>query len=341
MRKVAFILIISFCNCFTSSAQPKTSREINILFYNVENLFDTKDDPLTNDDEFLPDGERHWSFSRLRTKLNHLCKLIVSSAGFELPEIIGLCEVENREVLEMLLETTPLKNYSYSIIHKNSPDDRGIDVALLFRKDFVKPLAYRYIPVLDEHGEVRATREILHAEFLIPNEDTIHLFFNHWPSRYGGQAASEKNRFQAARALRNAVMGVRTDSPSAKIIIMGDFNDQPNNKSLTDVLLAVASDHLLEEGELVNLSYSWKPGTIKYRQTWSVFDQIIVSDHLLVADGWHTRVENAQIVNLPFLFEDDLKFKGKKLNRTYVGFKYHGGFSDHLPILLKLEMTIE
>ena len=330
------ILIFTFFSSVCVSAQPEVPEQINILFYNTENLFDVKDDPLTQDEEFLPDGDRHWTNFRLNKKLNQLSKLLLSAAGFEPPEIIGLAEVENREVLEMLLKNTALKNYSYTIVHKDSPDERGIDVAMLFRPDRIKPTTYRYIPVLNEKQEIQSTREILYAGFRLPEEDTIHVFFNHWPSRYQGQAETEIYRFQAAKALKDAIGLLYQINPSAKIIIMGDFNDEPQNKSMKGVLQAVGKDDQKKGSELINLSYSWKQGTIKYRQTWSVFDQIIVSDQLFFDEGWQTSIDEAKIVKFPFLLEDDLKYQGKKLNRTYVGFRYHGGFSDHLPILLKL-----
>ncbi|HKJ42301.1 MAG TPA: endonuclease/exonuclease/phosphatase family protein [Sunxiuqinia sp.] len=310
---------------------------IHILFYNTENLFDTSDDPATEDEEFLPEGDRHWTNFRFHTKLNHISKVLLATAGFEPPEIIGLCEVENRGVLEQLAKNTALKNYSYRIIHKDSPDERGIDVGLLYRSDRIQALTYHYIPLLNANHEVEKTREILHAEFLLAGDDTLHVFFNHWPSRYRGQAETEADRMLAATTLREAVLKVLSHTPGARIVIMGDFNDQPKDESLKSGLLATKKDDHAVQDELINLSYNWKQGTIKYRQTWSIFDQIIVSDGLLRNREWNTSAENAKVVDLPFLLEHDEKYQGKKLNRTYVGFNYHGGFSDHLPILLELD----
>lgn len=337
MRKFFnFFLILVFTQG-SLFGQVDMQDHLHVLFYNVENLFDTQDDPLTRDAEFLPDGARRWNDYRFYQKLKQLSKVILSSAGFDPPELIGLCEVENRFVLEKLLDATPLKNHAYAIVHKDSPDERGIDVALLYRPDRLSPLSYQYIPVMNERSGVETTREILHAAFRLPGEDTLHVFFNHWPSRYGGQTESEPKRMQAARTLRKAIDEVRAEHPGAKLVVMGDLNDQPHNRSLTEGLEAVAADDSNVDGELINLSWGWKQGTIKYRQTWTVFDQIIVSDHLLKGEGWHTRPAFAAPVNLPFLLEPDSKFKGQKLKRTYVGFKYHGGFSDHLPVLLKLQ----
>lgn len=338
LKKYLIVFLLAI-NSFSTSlfAQNSPSDYLNILFYNTENLFDTSNDPLTQDDEFLPKGDRHWNSFRFQKKLNQISKVILNVAGFEPPEIIGLCEVENHEVLEKLTKHTPLKSFSYRIIHKDSPDERGIDVALLYRPERIQALTFRYIPLLDTNQKVQKTREILQAEFLLPGKDTLYVFFNHWPSRYKGQAATESDRILAAKTLKKAVDKVLDKNPSSKIVIMGDFNDEPQNKSLKKGLHTVSHDDLNIPAELVNLSYNWQQGTIKYHQSWSVFDQVIISDFLLHAQKWHTDYENAKVVELPFLFENDPKYQGKKLNRTYVGFNYHGGFSDHLPILLKLD----
>lgn len=318
------------------SAQAPNADQINILFYNTENLFDTHNDPETLDDEFTPSGARHWTVDRFRKKVNHLSKVILVSSGFNPPDIVGLCEIENRQVLEKLLNETPLRKYGYSIIHKNSPDERGIDVALLFRNDHLQPVTYEYLPILDEDKQVLSTREILHAVFVVGHSDTLHVLFNHWPSRYRGQAETNALRLLAAHVLRNKVDAIFDGNPSSKICIMGDFNDEPQSKSIVEGLRPVDGKDSEKNGQLVNLSANWEQGTIKFRQTWSVFDQIIVSGGLLLDDGWHTTPEQAKVVELPFLFEEDSKYRGKKLNRTFVGFKYHGGFSDHLPVLLEL-----
>ncbi|MGQ7870091.1 endonuclease/exonuclease/phosphatase family protein [Sunxiuqinia sp. sy24] len=338
VRFLACFLIFLFINV-ELFGQSQSTDVIHILYYNVENLFDTANDPLTDDDEFLPEGGRRWNDYRFYQKLKQLSKVILASAGFEPPEIIGLCEVENRDVLEKLLDATPLKKYNYSIIHKDSPDERGIDVALLYRSGRVTPIGYQYLPIRDIKQRVMSTREILSASFQLTGMDTIQVFINHWPSRYGGQAETEAERMQAAKTLRQAIDAIQEEYLQPKMVVMGDFNDQPQNRSLTNGLKTVSQDDLTIDGELISLSSGWKQGTIKYRQTWTVFDQILVSDQLLKVQGWHTRPEFARPVALPFLLEADPKFKGQKLNRTYVGFKYHGGFSDHLPVLLKLEQA--
>ena len=329
-----FFFLISFI----LFAQEKTeSHELNILFYNTENFFDTKDDPLTLDDEFLPGGSRFWSQKRFRLKLNHTAKTILASCGFHIPAIVGLCEVENRHVLEALVRETALANRHYRIIHKDSPDERGIDVALIYRPAEVKPLQYHYYPLKDDQGEILKTREILYACFLTPTGDTLHLFFNHWPSRYGGQAETEPLRMLAARTLRIYVDRILNAGKNPAIVIMGDFNDQPQSKSLKNGLRTKGIESPEPGGEMINLSEQWPPqGTLKYKQNWQIFDQVIVSGFLLKGDHIRVYPGDARVVDLEFLLEQDPKYMGKRLFRTYLGYKYHGGFSDHLPVQLKL-----
>ncbi len=335
MRK-QFLLLFLFSICIELCAQHSADNP-TILFYNVENLFDTQNDSLTLDDEFLPDGKRHWTRSRFQQKVNHLSKVILSCSGFNPPAIIGLCEVENRYVLEQLTQETPLKKLGYLIIHKDSPDERGIDVALLFRPEIVKPLYFSYHPVIDGKGGIESTREILQAGFALPKDDTVHVFVNHWPSRYSGQAKTAPKRMRAAQTLQSAIMELREESPRAKLIVMGDFNDGPESASLLELTKqkAANSDSAVSIS-LANLSKSWQQGTLKYRQSWFVFDQILVSQELMEPNGWFVHAQSATIVNLPFLLIPDSKYQGMKLNRTYNGFRYQGGFSDHLPVLLKL-----
>ncbi|WP_163717163.1 endonuclease/exonuclease/phosphatase family protein [Mangrovibacterium lignilyticum] len=306
------------------------------MFYNVENLFDAENDPVTEDDEFCPGGMRNWNNYRLKVKLNQISKVVMAANGFEPPVIIGLCEVENRHVLERLLSQTPLGRFNYRIVHKNSPDKRGIDVAMLYRADKLVPLRYKYHPLIDGGGDTLSSREILESSFGTAN-DTLHVLVNHWPSRYRGQAETESDRLLAATQLRNVVESIYRKEPKAKIIILGDFNDQPDNASLKNGLNAVVTDHPEQEGELVNLSAQWKPkGTLKHQQSWQIFDQIIVSDFLLSGEKLSCTPADTHIVEFPFLFEEDSRWGGKRLFRTYRGYRYTGGFSDHLPVVLRI-----
>ncbi|MGQ8336602.1 endonuclease/exonuclease/phosphatase family protein [Sunxiuqinia sp. A32] len=333
------LTLIFFLFLFPVLSQTKFRKgEFNLIFYNLENLFDTYDDPLINDNEFLPQGDRHWTKKRFHQKLAGTSKVILSSCNFSVPDIVGVCEVENRFVLEELVENTPLKKFEYRIIHKDSPDARGIDVALLYRAERCIPLFFEYIPLKDDDGQLIRSREILYACFQLQPKDTIHVFFNHWPSRYGGLMETEAKRIVAAKNLLTKINQLKKRYHHPKVIIMGDFNDEPQSPSISKWLAAAKHDNPPIDGEIVNLSAQWKnKGTLKHQQSWAVFDQVMVSDYLLNdSHQWITKSSFAEIIEQDFLLEDDEKFQGKKLFRTYNGFKYHGGFSDHLPVRLKL-----
>lgn len=315
--------------------------DFSVLFYNVENLFDTRDDPATIDEEFTPSGDRHWNYTKLNKKLLNISKVIMSAAGWEPPQMIGICEIENRFVLEKLLTDTPLKNYPYKIIHKQSPDERGIDVAFLYNKDSFYPLFYRFYPLIHENDSVEQTREILYVSGILNKTDTLHFFINHWPSRYGGLLETQPLRNLAAATLRAKYDYLQKEFNNPKVIILGDFNDQPRDESIATVLKTKSSEAEFIETDIVNLSGKWQneeAGTIKYRSQWSVFDQVLVSGSLLLDDsGFVTDPSFAQIVKLPFLLERDERYGGMKIFRTFIGYRYNGGFSDHLPVLLRFK----
>ena len=341
-----FLLVLFCCLLFsrtgrgqrTQNQQPLTA--INILFYNVENYFDFQNDSGPGDDDYLPDAPRHWTAGKFYRKTDHLAKVILACGGFSPPAIIGLSEVENQHVLEFLTTRSPLAALNYRIIHKESPDHRGIDVAVLYRPAIVHPLRFNFIPLRNAAGDILPTREILHVVFFLP-PDTIDVFVNHWPSRYGGYSPSEPERCLAAATLRKQVLQVLQQRKTAKIILTGDFNDQPASKSIRKVLGAVPVEQMSALSPLVNLADFGTRGTIKYRQQWQTFDQFIVSRHLLPAGagkGWMTSDSCCRIVRLPFLVEPDPKYSGKRLFRTYRGYHYEGGFSDHLPVMLHLNL---
>ncbi|MGV8096071.1 MAG: endonuclease [Mangrovibacterium sp.] len=339
LNKGLQLVFICLVPLVLSAQELPPVKELNILFYNTENFFDTADDPLILDEEFLPGGSRYWSKRRFEKKRNDIAKVILASCEYNTPAIIGLAEVENRYVLEALTSDGPLAPNHYRIIHKDSPDERGIDVALLYRRDIVRPLRYAYFPLKDEHDQLILTREILYASFVVPSGDTLHVFFNHWPSRYSGQLETEPQRMIAAMTLRQHIDSLLQTGRSPCIVIMGDFNDQPQNKSLTEGLGVKDKNDPGKKGEIINLSAAWtQKGTLKFRQSWQIFDQVMVSDFLLDRDHLHSRPDWATIVSNAFLLESDPNFKGKRPYRTYQGYRYYGGISDHLPVRLKLEL---
>jgi hypothetical protein len=342
-----FLLFISCNNSTltdrTSNAQVKRG-EIRIMFYNTENFFDIYNDSLTQDDEFTPEGSRHWNYKRFTGKLNNLCKVIIAVGGWEPPEIIGLCEIENISVLNRLIYETPLSKYDYGIVHSDSPDNRGIDVALLYRKDKLVLLEKSFFNICFPQDSIKKTRDILYFKGKVPNRDTLHIFINHWPSRYGGQLETEPYRIYVSRILRNKVDSVLSINKRPKIIITGDFNDEPENKSLVRYLSAVnpndIPDDSIADNKLYNLSYdlsaSTKVGSYKYRSEWDVFDQFIVSGALLNSKKLKTSKDDIHIFDAPFLMKKDDKYSGYRPFRTYRGYIYEGGFSDHLPVYLDL-----
>lgn len=338
--KTSLSFIISVFLFLNISAQ-QNSNEFSILFYNVENMFDVKNDSLTNDDEFTPEGERHWTKRRLNKKLLNTSKVILSASGWSAPTLVALCEIENRYVLERLRKDSPLKSIPYKVIHKESPDSRGIDVALLYNDEQFYPLEYEYYPLTDKNGSIRNSREILYVSGIVGGVDTLHVFVNHWPSRYSGVMETRELRNGAARLLRQKIDLLFTKNTNSKIVVLGDFNDQPSDDSLVKYLRAKTNGDNLLSSELYNLSNEWLQldyGTLKYQSQWFVFDQIIVSGGLLnTRKGIYAKQEWASICNLPFLSERDAKYGGEKPLRTYVGYKYNGGFSDHFPVLLKFQ----
>ncbi|MBW6535253.1 MAG: endonuclease [Mariniphaga sp.] len=345
MKNKAFLFCLFILISGKTFPQQNTD-QATILFYNVENLFDIKNNHETNDDEFTPKGDRRWTYKRFNKKIQNISKVILSSSGWKPPEIVALCEIENRFVLERLISETPLKSFSYKIIHKESPDFRGIDVALLYNEDEFYPLEYKYIPIRLENDSVLNSREILYVSGIIKKTDTLHLFANHWPSRYSGLLESQSLRNRAANILRSEIEFVQKKHGNPNIVIVGDFNDQPSDESISLHLgVEEFSENNLNynKNQMYNLSFSWmnkEPGTLKYQSQWSVFDQIMVSGNLLkTGNTLFTRAEWAKIVQLPFLLENDERYGGIKPNRTYIGFRYNGGFSDHLPVLLKLQIN--
>lgn len=320
--------------------------DYRILFYNVENLFDTKDDSLKNDAEFLPQGKKYWTWKKYQDKCSKIAKVIMAVGGWELPEIVGLCEIENKKTLNSILYTTPLKKANYKIIHQESPDHRGIDVALFYQADRFFPIDTTFLKLTYNKSSHSTTRDILYVKGATHTDDTLHLFVNHWPSRWGGQLESEHKRVSAATLLRHKVDSIFNNNSKAKIIIMGDFNDYPNNKSISQTLKAKNPNQKIIHNELYNLaSVLEQKSTIashKYKGIWGMLDQFIVSGALLNKNGiLQTQPNNMFIFAPDYLLEEDHSYKGIRPKRTYIGYKYHGGFSDHLPIYLDLWRSLD
>jgi len=328
-------------NSQTPTIDSNKRGDLRIMFYNCENLFDIYDDTLKLDDEFLPEGEKHWSYEKYQEKLAHISKVITAVGGWDPPEIIGLCEVENRYVLDGLVDYSALKKQNYQIIHQESPDNRGIDVALLYIKEKFKPLTWRAIPVVFPANMGKTTRDILYVKGVDLNQDTLHIFVNHWPSRWGGQMESEDKRMYVAELVRTKVDSIYLTNLNANIIIMGDLNDFPTDRSLLESLRTKTDFSNIESKELYNLSFYLQEVkgvySHKYQGEGGVLDQMIISSPLLNSqNSISTTKDNAHVFSATFLLEEDTDNVGYKPFRTYIGYKYAGGFSDHLPVYFDL-----
>ncbi len=315
--------------------------DLRFMFYNCENLFDTFDDSLKIDESFLPDREHYWTPSKYRKKLNNISKVITAVGQWQLPEVIGVCEIENRKVLEDLIHKTALKKFNYRIIHKESPDKRGIDVGFLYLPDKFKPINYKAIRVKFPFDANKPTRDILYVKGTDNFKDTLHIFINHWPSRWGGQTETDRKRKFAASVLRKEVDSLFAADKNPNIIIMGDLNDYPTNNSVMKVLKAQTQYKNIKQESLYNLAWYLQEvkgkGSHKHAGEWGVLDQIIISGSLLNPENKiHTSIDNAHVFDADFLLEPDNNYTGMKPFRTYIGFKFHDGYSDHLPVYLDL-----
>ncbi len=337
MHLVILVLIV-----INSQVYGQSSLKAGVIaFYNLENLFDTINTPGVFDEEFTPDGLNKWNQEKFYAKIEKLAG-VISRIGEDDkiiggPAIIGVAEIENRSVLEALVAHPYLRNAQYKIVHYNSPDNRGIDVALLYQsRYFILDSSMTFELMLnDEDGERVFTRDQLLVSGKFMGEDT-HFIVNHWPSRRGGAPESNHRRKAAAMLARSIIDSLQHVDHGAKIFVMGDFNDDPDNESMVDVLKA--KDHLdnLGENELYNCMFPlFKKGlgTLVYRDNWNLFDQIVVSQGLLGNDYSSLTYYAARIFNKAFLIQQEGAFKGYP-DRTYAGTKYLNGYSDHLPVYI-------
>lgn len=334
-----FLAIIFTAVSFYGMAQNPKAIKHRVMFYNVENLFDPFDDSLTRDEEFTPTGQRYWTWSKMETKINGIYKVIMAVGELDPPVLVGLCEVENGFVLHKLVAETPLSKYEYRVVHRESPDPRGIDVALLFRPDRFKVEEREFIPVNFPDEPNRKTREILYVRGILGG-DTLHVFVNHWPSKFGGELESESGRFAAANTLKRKVDSIKVFYPDARILIVGDLNDEPESTTVVDGLGACEKENSSCPSGFINVAAILKNrgfGSYKYQGVWGIIDQIIVSQSLL--SGKHklyTSPQKAAVFESNQLLEPDNQYSGKRPFRTFIGYRYHGGYSDHLPVYIDL-----
>jgi len=334
---LASLLLASSCEKEKPSGVTDPNPYYRVMFYNVENLFDTENDPAINDDEFLPAGAKQWTKARYQEKLNHIAQVIRDLGHDTLPALVGLCEIENRQTIEDLINKTSLKGTDYTIVHHESPDSRGIDVALLYRAGYFQLLDKHFFAIKFPFDTATATREILYAQGILGGKDTVHVFVNHWPSRSSGEVKSRPLRVFVAETVRSKIDSILHSSPNAKILITGDFNDEPQDLSVVSGLKAILTYNNPTANNLYELSQglaSKSPGgTYKYKGTWNQLDHMVVSGAVLdTCRPFYSRPDDLHVFQANYLLTEDKTNMGKQPFRTYLGNYYQGGYSDHLPI---------
>lgn len=356
--------LLAFFTISLSNAQSKHYSIHTAAFYNFENLFDIYDDESTNDNEWTPTGAQHWTKEKYEQKLKNLSRVISEIGKPEnsnAPTLLGCSEIENRGVLEDLIKQEKIAGYDYGIIHFDSPDQRGIDVALLYQKKYFRPTSYSNIPLLiykkkpvleennnEDLGGVETTintknRIFTRDQLLITgflDDEEIHIIVNHWPSRSGGEKASSPFREVAGLLNRKIIDSLQQINPMAKVITMGDLNDGPFNKSVKIALGAKAKKTEVPEFGVYNPFEEMAEkgmGTIAFRDSWDIFDQIIMTKSFIEPDFSSFKFWKAGIFNKPYLIQTSGKYKGYPLRNTLA----EAGFSDHFPVYVYLIKEIK
>lgn len=344
------ILITVLLSSLWAHAQNETKYKVHtVAFYNLENLFHPDNDPITFDDDRTPDGKDHWTEEIYWLKIGNMAQ-VLSEIGKDVtgtsPALIGVCEIENRTVLEDLLGNKAFDQDRFGIVHFNSPDRRGIDVALLYNKNVFTPSSSTKYELKLFHNLPPFKRIYTRDQLLVSgylDGEKIHLIINHWPSRSGGEAASAYKRMKAARLNRWIIDSIFSEEPNARIITMGDLNDDPTNKSVKKVLKTTSRKGGLGMGQLYNpMEDMFKKGlgTLAWRDGWNLFDQMIISSEWLKADYSSYRFYRGGIFNKSYLETPAGKYKGYPF-RSFSNGSFTGGYSDHFPVFLYLIKHIE
>ena len=335
MKPKLLTVMIFILFCFSVFGQTN----FRLMFYNVENFFDTFDEPGKNDEDFLPEGTMRWTTGRYYNKLNNIAKVITSAGEWETPALVGLCEVENEKVIRDLTQYSPLRKMNYRYIITDSPDPRGINVALLYQREKFKYLDHKSYTISFPHNIRKRTRDILHITGQVSAHDTLDVFVCHFPSRRGGENESEPDRTYVASVLKaksDSLMNIRRN---ACIVIMGYFNDEPSDRSISQILKAQPISKDILRQNLYNLFFHFEKrkdtGSYKFQRQWNMLDQIIVSGNLIAGDRSIRVLPNtAKIFYRDFMLTDDKTYGGKRPKKTYHGFKHEGGYSDHFPVVV-------
>jgi endonuclease/exonuclease/phosphatase family metal-dependent hydrolase len=345
MNRFHYIGLCIFLSFLIGNAQEKKDYKIQtIAFYNLENLFDFEDDPITFDDDRTPEGKDHWTEEIYNAKLKNMAQ-VISEIGADItgttPTVVGVCEIENRRVLEDLLNQEPLLKKGYGIVQFDSPDRRGIDVALLYQRALFLPTHYSAVPLYiyaeDDPTKRIYTRDQLIVSGMLDGEK-ITFIVNHWPSRSGGEARSRPKRIQAAKLNKHIIDSLFVEDPYAKVITMGDLNDDPISPSIKEYLKTQATKENMQLKQLYNPMeplFKQGLGTLAWRDGWNLFDQMIISTELLQEDYSSYRFYQAGIYNKPYLANSQGRYKGYPY-RSFGDGGFTGGYSDHFPVFLYL-----
>jgi len=342
----AFLFSVFFLTGPAIFSQEKPSYKVACIgFYNLENLFDIEDDPLTNDAEYLPDGANKWDSTKYANKLLNM-STVISDIGTELtPDglaVLGVCEIENRFVLEDLVAMPALKDRNYQIVHYNSPDRRGVDVGLIYQEKYFKVKNSASYRLVFPNDTSYYTRDQLIVTGDMDGED-VSIIVGHWPSRRGGQAASEPNRIEAAKLGRKIIDSLLADNPSAKIILMGDLNDDPVNISITEYIKAKGKINKMNTGDMYNVMYDhFKSGngTLAWNDAWNLFDQMIISESMISTDASSYVFHKSYVYNKEYIKQQDGNYAGYP-KRTHAGGVYLNGYSDHFPVYMVLKKEVK
>lgn len=339
------LIAIIFVNL--AQAQQKNYEVNAIAFYNVENLFDTIYNPKIYDGDFTPKGSYNYTSEVYQKKLSNLASVISRIASDKEsvvnlpggPAIIGLSEIENKAVIEDLINQPSLKERNYRIVHFESPDARGVDVGMIYRPDLFQVLAAKslYVNINEGQATKAKTRDVLFVTGLLGG-DTVHVMVNHWPSRSGGEAASMWKRERAAQVCKNVVDSLQQINPKSKIIIMGDFNDDPVSPSIAKTLNAKGDIKKVGEVGLYNPWYNFYKkglGTLGYNDSWNLFDQIIISSGFVGADVMGWKYYKSEIFKREFMVSQFGRFKGYP-HRSFSNNAWIDGYSDHFPTVIYL-----
>lgn len=339
---ITIVLVSALAVCFAQKPHK-------IMFYNMENFFDTINDPETNDEEFLPDGAKRWNSVKYNKKLHNMERVLFDIAAMDrnYPIVIGVSEIENRSVLEDIVSTPKLRPANYGICHYDSPDLRGVDVAFLYRPDVFKLEGSENVPIRIESLPDFRTRGIVTMWGTI-NGEPFFFMVSHWPSRLGGQQASAFKRNAVARQMRAIADSVLKVNPATKIVAMGDFNDDPTDESVEVYLGAKTSLKKLQPGDFYTPFADMLKaglGTLAYRDTWNLFDNIVLTENLACGTTGKLRIVKdpnkktkyyGNIFKPSYLIQKEGQFKGYPL-RSFVGNNFQGGFSDHLPVFIYID----